>query len=93
MYAVCLQLSETAQEVAEEVETGSHTPTNEDTSSIELLTLFQRLLLCIIYSHIATNSGNGENGEMGRGEYNRGRRCLVRMERWGEVSIIEEGGV
>ena len=49
-------------------EAGSHTPINEDMSSIELLTLFQRLLLCIIYGHIATTSKSVEGGEeTGRG--------------------------
>ena len=49
-----MQLSEVSEE--QEVETGSEPPANEDSSSIKLLILFQRLLLCIIYSHVPSSS-------------------------------------
>lgn len=58
------------QEEERETGTGNHTSTNEATSSIELLILFQRLLLCIIYSHIATSNSSGEGRkDIGTGDW------------------------
>ncbi|CAI8025913.1 E3 ubiquitin-protein ligase HERC2 [Geodia barretti] len=45
-------------EEREEVKAGNEAPTSEYSSSLELLTLFQRLLLCIIYSHIPSTPGD-----------------------------------
>ena len=64
-----LQLSEMEEEVAEEAKAGDEAPTSEYSSSIELLTLFQRLLLCIIYSHIPSTPGDtGMEPERGMNE-------------------------
>ena len=57
-YLVYFQLSEV--EVEELSETGNHAHPNEDSSSIELLTLFQRLLLSIIYGHIPSSESGTE---------------------------------
>ena len=49
---------EEEEEEAEEAKAGNEAPTSEYSSSLELLTLFQRLLLCIIYSHIPSTPGD-----------------------------------
>ena len=54
-----IQLSEMEEEEEVETKAGNKTPaTSEYSSSIELLTLFQRLLLCIIYGHIPSTTGD-----------------------------------
>ena len=56
------------EEEDEEAKAGNKAPTSEYSSSIELLTLFQRLLLCIIYSHIPSSTAD-TGMEPERGQY------------------------
>ena len=67
------KLSESGQEEDRKSETGNHAPGNEDSSSIELLTLFQRLLLSIIYSYIPSTAEAGLEARRGEREGEGGR--------------------
>ena len=67
------KLSESGREEDRKSETGNHAPDNEDSSSIELLTLFQRLLLSIIYSYIPSTAEAGLEARRGEREGGRGR--------------------